>query len=113
MSTTANLEALPYMRNLFYDLAKNAVARLTWAMARELSEDNLAAVAVAARRRYSGVPCILASRRRAPHTHARLQGVFNRFSGPHATTSARTKSGLTETSPGPNNEAIFLRRPFH
>jgi NAD(P)-dependent dehydrogenase (short-subunit alcohol dehydrogenase family) len=47
VSTTANLEALPYMRNLFYDLAKNAVARLVWAMAQELGDHGIAAVAVA------------------------------------------------------------------
>ena len=47
VSTTANLEALPYLRNLFYDLAKNAVARLSWAMAQELREHGIAALAVA------------------------------------------------------------------
>lgn len=47
VSTTANLDALPYLRNLFYDLAKNAVARLAWAMARELREHGIAALAVA------------------------------------------------------------------
>ena len=47
VSTTANLEPLPYMRNLFYDLAKNAVGRLAWAMAQELREHGIAAVAVA------------------------------------------------------------------
>jgi len=47
VSTTANLEPLPYLRNLFYDLAKNAVARLVWAMAQELREHGIAAVAVA------------------------------------------------------------------
>jgi NAD(P)-dependent dehydrogenase (short-subunit alcohol dehydrogenase family) len=47
VSTTANLEALPYLRNLFYDLAKNAVSRLTWAMAQEIGEHGIAAVAVA------------------------------------------------------------------
>jgi NAD(P)-dependent dehydrogenase (short-subunit alcohol dehydrogenase family) len=47
VSTTANLEALPYLRNLFYDLAKNAVARLTWAIAQELREYGIAALAVA------------------------------------------------------------------
>jgi NAD(P)-dependent dehydrogenase (short-subunit alcohol dehydrogenase family) len=46
-TTTANLEVLPYMRNLFYDLAKNAIVRLTWAMAQELREHGIAAVAVA------------------------------------------------------------------
>jgi NAD(P)-dependent dehydrogenase (short-subunit alcohol dehydrogenase family) len=47
VSTTANLAALPYLRNLFYDLAKNAVSRMTWAMAQELHEHGVAAVAVA------------------------------------------------------------------
>lgn len=47
VSTTANLAALPYMRNIFYELAKNAVARMTWAMAEELREHGIAAVAVA------------------------------------------------------------------
>ena len=47
VSTTANLEALPYLRNVFYDLAKNAVARLAWAMAQELREHGIAALAVA------------------------------------------------------------------
>ena len=47
VSTTANLEPLPYLKNLFYDLAKNAVARMVWAMAQELREHGIAAVAVA------------------------------------------------------------------
>jgi NAD(P)-dependent dehydrogenase (short-subunit alcohol dehydrogenase family) len=47
VSTTANLDALPYMRNVFYDLSKNAIARLTWAMAQELREHGIAALAVA------------------------------------------------------------------
>jgi NAD(P)-dependent dehydrogenase (short-subunit alcohol dehydrogenase family) len=47
VSTTANLEALPYLRNLFYDLAKNAVARMAWAIAQELRESGIAALAVA------------------------------------------------------------------
>jgi NAD(P)-dependent dehydrogenase (short-subunit alcohol dehydrogenase family) len=47
VSTTANLEPLPYLRNLFYDLAKNAVARLALAMAQELREHGIAALAVA------------------------------------------------------------------
>jgi NAD(P)-dependent dehydrogenase (short-subunit alcohol dehydrogenase family) len=47
VSTTANLAALPYLRNLFYDLAKNAITRLTWAMAQELREHGIAALAVA------------------------------------------------------------------
>ena len=46
-STTANLRALPYLKNLFYDLSKNAVSHLVWAMAQELREHNVAAVAVA------------------------------------------------------------------
>jgi NAD(P)-dependent dehydrogenase (short-subunit alcohol dehydrogenase family) len=47
VSTTANLAALPYLKNVFYDLSKNAVARLVWAMAQELREHGIAAVAVA------------------------------------------------------------------
>lgn len=47
VTTTANLDALPYLRNIFYDLAKNAVSRLVWAMAQELREHGIAAVAVA------------------------------------------------------------------
>ena len=47
VSTTANLRALPYLRNIFYDLAKNAVSHLVWAMAEELRDQNVAAVAVA------------------------------------------------------------------
>ena len=47
VSTTANLDALPYLRNLFYDLAKNAIARLAWALAQELREHGIAALAVA------------------------------------------------------------------
>jgi NAD(P)-dependent dehydrogenase (short-subunit alcohol dehydrogenase family)/rhodanese-related sulfurtransferase len=47
VSTTANLEPLPYMPNLFYDLAKNAVARLVWAMAQELRPHGVAALALA------------------------------------------------------------------
>lgn len=47
VSTTANLEALPYLRNLFYDLSKNAIARLIWAMAQELREHGIATLAVA------------------------------------------------------------------
>src|SRR5687768_10181689 len=45
--TTANLEPLPYMRNLFYDLAKNAVARMVWAMAHELREHGITVVGLA------------------------------------------------------------------
>ena len=47
VSTTANLAPLPYLRNLFYDLAKNAVARMAWALAQELREHGIAALAVA------------------------------------------------------------------
>lgn len=47
VGTTANLEPLPYLRNLFYDLAKNGVARLVWAMAQELREHGIGSVAVA------------------------------------------------------------------
>jgi len=47
VSTTANLGALPYLRNLFYDLSKHSVARLVWAMAQELKEHGVASVAVA------------------------------------------------------------------
>jgi NAD(P)-dependent dehydrogenase (short-subunit alcohol dehydrogenase family) len=47
VSTTANLEPLPYMRNLFYDLAKHTVARLVWALAQELRSHDIAALAVA------------------------------------------------------------------
>jgi NAD(P)-dependent dehydrogenase (short-subunit alcohol dehydrogenase family) len=47
VSTTANLEVLPYLHNVFYDLAKNAVSRLARAMAEELREHNIAALAVA------------------------------------------------------------------
>ena len=47
VSTTANLEPLGYLRNIFYDLAKNAVRRLAWAMAQELREHGIASLAVA------------------------------------------------------------------
>jgi NAD(P)-dependent dehydrogenase (short-subunit alcohol dehydrogenase family) len=47
ISTTANVTALPYMRNIFYDLAKNAVSRLVWAMAQELREHDVTALALA------------------------------------------------------------------
>ena len=47
VNTTANLEALPYLRNLFYDLAKHATSRLVWAMAQELREHGIAALALA------------------------------------------------------------------
>jgi NAD(P)-dependent dehydrogenase (short-subunit alcohol dehydrogenase family) len=47
VSTTANLDPLPYLKNIFYDLSKNAVKRMTWAMADELREHGIAVVAVA------------------------------------------------------------------
>lgn len=47
VSTTAHLDPLPYLKNVFYDLAKNAVARMVWAMAQELREHGIAVVAVA------------------------------------------------------------------
>ncbi len=47
VSTTANLEPLPYLRNVFYDLSKNAVTRMTWAIAQELRGHGIAALAVA------------------------------------------------------------------
>ena len=47
VSTTANLEPLGYLRNLFYDLSKHAVHRLVWAMAQELRDQNIASLAVA------------------------------------------------------------------
>jgi NAD(P)-dependent dehydrogenase (short-subunit alcohol dehydrogenase family) len=47
VSTTANVAALPYLRNLVYDLSKNAVSRLVWAMAQELREPGIAVLAVA------------------------------------------------------------------
>ena len=47
VSTTANLAALPYLPNIFYDLSKTAVSRLVWAMAHELRERGIAALAVA------------------------------------------------------------------
>src|SRR5687768_9976146 len=47
VSTTANLAALPYLPNLFYDLSKSAVSRLVWAMAHELRDRGIASVAVA------------------------------------------------------------------
>ena len=47
VSTTANLEALPYLSNLFYDLAKNSVARMVWAAAHELRDHGIAVLAVA------------------------------------------------------------------
>lgn len=47
LSTTAHLEPLPYMPNVFYDLAKNAVSRLVRDMAIELRDHAIAAIAVA------------------------------------------------------------------
>jgi NAD(P)-dependent dehydrogenase (short-subunit alcohol dehydrogenase family) len=47
ISTTANLESLPYLRNVFYDLAKSAIARLISDIAHEGREHGIAAVAVA------------------------------------------------------------------
>ena len=47
VSTTANLEPLGYLRNLFYDLSKHAVHRLVWAMAQEVREHRIASLAVA------------------------------------------------------------------
>lgn len=46
VTTTARLDVLPYLRNLFYEMAKNAVARFTWAIAQELREHGIAAVAL-------------------------------------------------------------------
>jgi len=47
VSTTANLGALPYLPNIYYDLSKHAVARLVWAIAQEVRAHGIAAVAVA------------------------------------------------------------------
>lgn len=47
VSTTANLAALPYLPNIFYDLSKNAVSRLVWAMGHELRERGITVLAVA------------------------------------------------------------------
>jgi NAD(P)-dependent dehydrogenase (short-subunit alcohol dehydrogenase family) len=47
VSTTANLAPLPYLRNLFYDVAKGTIARMIWAMAQDLREHGIAAVGVA------------------------------------------------------------------
>ena len=47
ISTTANLEPLGYLPNLFYDLSKHAVHRLVWAMAQEVREHHIASLAVA------------------------------------------------------------------
>lgn len=47
VTTTANLDIAPYIPNIFYDLSKHAVKRLTWAMAQELKPHGLASVALA------------------------------------------------------------------
>jgi NAD(P)-dependent dehydrogenase (short-subunit alcohol dehydrogenase family) len=47
LSTTAKLDQLPYLRNLFYDVSKHAVSRMVWAMAEELREHGIAVVGVA------------------------------------------------------------------
>jgi len=47
VSTTANLDALPYLRNIYYVLAKSAVAKLAWSMAQEVREHGISSVAVA------------------------------------------------------------------
>ena len=47
VSTTANLDVMPYMPNIFYDLSKSAVKRLAWATAQELRAHNIASVALA------------------------------------------------------------------
>jgi NAD(P)-dependent dehydrogenase (short-subunit alcohol dehydrogenase family) len=47
VNTSANVEPLPYLRNLFYDVAKHAVTRMTTDMAHELREHGIAVVAVA------------------------------------------------------------------
>ena len=47
VSTTANLAPLPYLRNVFYDLSKHAIARLVWVMAEELREHGIGSIAVA------------------------------------------------------------------
>ena len=47
VTTTANLDPLPYLGNVFYDLSKNAVKRMTSAIAEELRAHGIAAVAVA------------------------------------------------------------------
>jgi NAD(P)-dependent dehydrogenase (short-subunit alcohol dehydrogenase family) len=47
VSTTADLDPLPYLKNVFYDLSKTAVRRLVWAMAQELREHGIASLAVA------------------------------------------------------------------
>ena len=47
VSTTANLAALPYLPNIFYDLSKHTISRLVWALAHELRERGIAVLAVA------------------------------------------------------------------
>lgn len=47
VSTTANLDVMPYVPNIFYDLSKNAVKRLAWATAQELRPHNITSVALA------------------------------------------------------------------
>ena len=47
VSTTANLAALPYLPNIFYDLSKHTISRLVWAMAHELRDRGIAVLAVA------------------------------------------------------------------
>jgi NAD(P)-dependent dehydrogenase (short-subunit alcohol dehydrogenase family) len=47
VSTTANLAALPYLPNIFYDLSKHTISRLVWATAHELRERGIAVLAVA------------------------------------------------------------------
>jgi NAD(P)-dependent dehydrogenase (short-subunit alcohol dehydrogenase family) len=47
VSTTANLEPLPYLGNVYYDLAKHAVTRLVRDLAHELHGHGIAAIAVA------------------------------------------------------------------
>ena len=80
VSTTANLEALPYLRNLFYDLSKHAVARMVWAMAQELREHGIAALAVAPG--FMRTERVVEAFRRAGALHA-LEGP----SGPKETTA--------------------------
>jgi len=46
VSTTANLAALPYLPNIFYDLSKHTISRLVWAMAHELRDRGIAVLAV-------------------------------------------------------------------
>ncbi len=80
VSTTANLEALPYMRNLFYDLSKNAVARMAWAIAQELRANGIAALAVAPG--FMRTERVVEAFRRAGAAHA-----INGPGGPRETTA--------------------------